>query len=108
VATLKLVTKELEERYEFEMEEISCDLNHIHLLTSFHPRYSIGQFVHLYKSITARELFRHNPQLKKELWGGEFWLDGYYVATVGEKGNWKVVEQYVREQGMGVKHLRLF
>ena len=55
VATLKLVTKELEERYEFEMEEIGCDLNHIHLLTSFHPKYSIGQFVRLYKSITARE-----------------------------------------------------
>ena len=108
VATLKLVTKELEDRYEFEMEEIGCDENHIHLLTSFHPKYSIGQFVRLYKSITARELFRHHPQLKKELWGGEFWSDGYYVATVGEKGNWSAVEKYVREQGMELSHLRLF
>jgi putative transposase len=109
VAALKLVTKELEERYEFEMEEIGCDQDHIHLLTSFHPKYSIGQFVRLYKSITARELFRRHPHLKKQLWGGEFWSDGYYVATVGEKGNWAVVERYVKNQGIEeVKHLRLF
>jgi len=110
VATLKMVTKELEERYEFEMEQIGCDDNHIHLLASFHPKYSIGQFVRLYKSITARELFRHHPQLKKLLWGGEFWSDGYYVATIGEKGNWSVVEQYVRSQGQKPEevHLRLF
>ena len=108
VATLKMVTKELEERYEFEMEQIGCDDNHIHLLTSFHPKYSIGQFVRLYKSITARELFRNHPKLKQELWGGEFWADGYYVATVGEKGNWSVVESYVKNQGQEVSHLRLF
>ena len=107
VATLKMVTKELEERYEFEMESLGCDDTHIHLLTSFHPKYSIGQFVRLYKSITARELFRNHPELKKELWGGEFWADGYYVATVGEKGNWSVVEAYVKNQGQEVSHLRL-
>ena len=104
------MTKELEERYEFEMEQLGCDDNHIHLLASFHPKYSMGQFVRLYKSILARELFRHHPTLKKELWGGEFWSDGYYVATIGEKGSWQIVEQYVRSQGLkpeGV-HLRLF
>ena len=37
----------------------------------------------LFKSITARELFRQFPELRKELWGGEFWADGYYLATVG-------------------------
>jgi putative transposase len=39
------------------------------------------------------------PELKKSLWGGEFWSDGYYVSTVGEKGNWSVVERYVKNQG---------
>lgn len=108
VATMRMVTKELEERYEFEMEQLGCDDNHIHLLASIHPKYSIGQFVRLYKSITARELFRNHPELKKELWGGEFWSDGYYVATIGEKGNWSAVEQYVKNQGQEVSHLRLF
>ncbi|MDE2218562.1 MAG: IS200/IS605 family transposase, partial [Patescibacteria group bacterium] len=81
------------------IDQIGCDENHIHILASFHPKYSIGQFVRLYKSITARQIFLKFPELKKDLWGGEFWTDGYYVATVGERGNWSIVERYVKNQG---------
>jgi putative transposase len=35
------------------------------------------------KSITAKEIFRRCPQVKKQLWGGEFWSSGYFVSTVG-------------------------
>jgi REP element-mobilizing transposase RayT len=38
------------------------------------------------------EVFGQKPSVRRELWGGEFWTDGYYVATVGEKGNWKTNE----------------
>ena len=100
VQALKSITKELEQRYAFEMEQLGCDGDHIHLLCSLHPKYAPGQFVRLFKSITARELFRQFPTLKKELWGGEFWTDGYYVGTVSERGNWSIVEKYVRQQGM--------
>ena len=96
---LKEISKGLEERYELDIDQIGCDEDHIHILTSFHPKYSIGQFVRLYKSITARQVFLKFPEIKKDLWGGEFWTDGYYVATVGERGNWTVVEQYVKNQG---------
>mgnify|MGYP001566596539 FL=1 len=99
VATLKQTTNNISERYELEIEQMGADQDHIHLLLSFHPKYSIGQVVRLYKSITSRELFLHHKELKKELWGGEFWSDGYYVATIGEQGNWSVVEKYVRDQG---------
>jgi putative transposase len=37
--------------------------------------------------------------VKKELWEGEFWTDGYYVATVGERANYNTVEKYVQKQG---------
>ena len=93
------ISKQLELRYDFEIESIGCDLNHIHLLCSFHPKYSICSWVRLFKSITSRELFKKFPEIKKDLWGGEFWSDGYYVGTVGERGNWRVVERYVRSQG---------
>ena len=96
---IKEISKQLEQRYELEIEQIGCDADHIHLLASFHPKYAIGDFVRLFKSITAKQLFLKFPDVKKDLWGGEFWSDGYYVATVGEKGNWKIVEQYVRNQG---------
>ena len=96
---LKEISKGIEERYHIEMEQIGTDGNHIHILCSFHPKYSIGDVIRTYKSITARQLFLKFPELKKSLWGGEFWSDGYYVSTVGEKGNWLVVEKYVKNQG---------
>ncbi len=96
---IKEISKKLAERYELDINQIGCDGDHIHTLTTLHPKYSVGQFVRLFKSITAKQVFLKFPELKKELWGGEFWTDGYYVATVGERGNWSVVERYVKNQG---------
>ena len=107
IASLQEIARELEERYDFEIEQMGCDKDHIHLLCSLHPKYAPGQFVRLFKSITARQLFARFPALKKELWGGEFWTDGYYVGTVGEKGNWSVVEKYIRNQGMKPENVQL-
>jgi len=104
------ITKEIEIRYDLEIEKLGADKDHIHLLCSFHPKYSVGQLVKIYKSITARELFRIYPEIKRDLWGGEFWSDGYYVGTVGEKGNWDVVVKYISTQGAKSQdvNLRLF
>ena len=105
------IAREIGERYDIEFEKIGTDGNHIHLLVSFPPKYSGSDVVRIFKSITARELFRRFPALKKDLCGGEFWSDGFYMATVSERGNWKVVEQYVEKQGktMGESpQLRLF
>ncbi len=104
------ISKGIEERYDLEIEKLGADLNHVHLLCSFHPKYGIGQTVNIYKNVTAKQLFRRHPDLRKELWGGEFWTDSYYAATVGEGGNWKVVEQYIEKQGKKPAdvNLRLF
>ena len=93
------IAKGIEERYELSFEKIGTDGDHIHLLCSYHPKYSGSQVVGMFKSITARELFRRFPELRKQLWGGEFWSDGYYLNTVSERGNWKTVERYVANQG---------
>ncbi len=60
----------------------------------------------MFKSITAREIFRRHLEIKKELWGGEFWSDEYYVATVRERGNWSKVENYIQKQGKPKEDLR--
>jgi putative transposase len=104
---IKEIANEIGERYEIEMERIGCDVNHIHVLCSFHPKYSGGSVVQKFKSITARELFKSFPELKKALWGGEFWSDGYYLATVGTHGDWTTVERYVRQQGQSLEEVQL-
>jgi putative transposase len=93
------IAKDIALRYDIEFENIGTDLNHIHLLVSFPPKYGGSDVVRIFKSITAKQLFLRFPTLKKDLWGGEFWSDGFYLATVGERGNWKVVERYVANQG---------
>ena len=97
---------EIAERFPIEMEAIGTDQNHIHLLCSAHPKVAPGRIVQLFKSITAREIFRRKPAVKRVLWGGEFWSDGYYVATVGERANWQTVERYVQRQGQPHEDLR--
>ena len=99
VATMRETMRGIEERYDLTIEQFGDDKNHIHLLVSFHPKYGIGQVVRLFKSIIAKRVLAEHPVLKKDLWGGEFWSDGYYAATVGTGGNWAVVEKYVREPG---------
>lgn len=105
------IANEIEERYDIEFEKIGCDINHIHILVSFKPSLSGSDVVSIFKSITARELFKRFPALRKELWGGELWSDGYYIATVGERGDWNTVKKYIENQGKAISEyaqLRLF
>lgn len=95
----------IQERYEIGIEALGMDRDHIHLLCGGHPKIAIGRIVQIFKSITAREIFRRKPSVKKELWGGEFWTDGYYAATVGERANWTTVEKYVQRQGKSKEEL---
>ena len=108
---IKQTASGISERYAIEMEAIGCDKDHIHLLCGAHPKLAPGRIVQIFKSITARQVFARKPSVKKELWGGEFWSDGYYVATVGERGDWGTVETYVQKQGRPkaeLQQLKLF
>ena len=71
----------------------------MHFLVQSTPDYSPVKIVKIIKSITARQIFAECPQVKKQLWGGQFWSDGYFIASVGKNQNEKVVKEYVKEQG---------
>ena len=75
---------EIEKLYEIVFIEIGTDIDHIHLLVQSVPTYSITQLVKMIKSITAREVFRLFPEVKRQLWGGEFWSSGYFASSVGQ------------------------
>ena len=96
---IREIAGEIALRYDIEFEQLGTDGDHIHILCSFHPKLGGGDVVRIFKSITAKQLFRRFPELRKDLWGGEFWSDGYYLGTVSDRGNWSVVEQYVKNQG---------
>ena len=96
---LKEICLEISKRYEISFMEIGTDDNHVHFLLQTVPMYSPRRLSQVVKSITAREMFRRVPEVKKKLWGGEFWTKGYFINTVSEHGNEEVIRKYVREQG---------
>ncbi len=96
---LKEVCEEISLRYEIEFLEIGTDQDHVHFLVQSVPTYSPKKIVQTIKSITAREIFRHLPEVKRQLWGGEFWSDGYFISTVGAHGTEQMIKQYIKEQG---------
>ena len=98
---LKKVCLEISDRYEIDFLEIGVDKDHVHFLVQSVPMYSPTKIVRTIKSITAREIFSRVPEVKKQLWGGEFWSKAYYVSTVGKHGDEQKIANYVRNQGAG-------
>ena len=98
---IKEIAHAIGERYEIDFENIGTDGDHVHILCSFHPKYSASTIVGRIKNLLTRQLFERFPELKKELWGGEFWSDGFYIATISKRGDWSTVERYVANQGKG-------
>lgn len=96
---LREVCLEIAKRYEIVFLEIGVDRDHVHFLVQSVPMYSPKKIVQIVKSLTAREVLRRVPSVKKQLWGGEFWMDGYFVSTVGKHGDEDMISHYVKNQG---------
>ena len=103
--TIKDTCSEIEKRYEIHFMEIGTDKDHIHMLVQSVPTYSVTKIVTMVKSITAREVFKLHSEVKKELWGGEFWSDGYFSSTVGKHGNEDTIANYIKSQGREYKKM---
>ena len=104
---LRNVCLEISKRYEIEFIEIGTDRNHVHFLIQSVPMYSPKRIIQIVKSITAREIFKCAPEVKRKLWGGKFWTDGYYVNTVSRYGSEEAVRKYVKAQGTQEEYQQL-
>ena len=96
---LKEVCLDIANRYQINFVEIGTDKDHVHFLVQSVPMHSVTKIVMMIKSLTAREIFKRCPQVKKKLWGGEFWTDGYFASTVGKHGDEAQIARYVKNQG---------
>ena len=96
--------------YGFEILDQSVQPDHIHLFISAPPRFAPARIVNVLKSISARETFRKYPAIRRELWGGELWGNGYFVRAVGEKVTTHIIKNYIRYQQRQVseKQQKLF
>ena len=89
------IFKEIASSNEFEIEAMEIAEDHVHIFLGFPPRYSISNVVQRFKGESARKIFQIYPEVKKELWGGQFWEDGYFVRTVGDKVTKEIIKKYI-------------
>ena len=95
---LKQLILEVAQRYEYVIEAVGVDDNHVHVFCGAHPAIAPAKLIQVIKSITAKEMFKAFPEIKKFLWGGHLWAIGYYVRTVSDGPLDRVIQEYVEDQ----------
>ena len=109
--TVEYTFREVANNHDLEIDTMEIAKDHVHIFLSFPPRYSIAKVVGMLKSITAKEVFKEHPEVEDELWGGQFWEDGYFARTVGDKVTEKVIRNYLnyhQEKEQSAEQLELF
>ena len=84
---------------QWEIGALSVQEDHIHIFLSALPSVAPSLIANTLKGITARQVFKQYPEVKKQLWGGSFWSRSYYVGTVGDMTE-ETVKKYI-ELGQG-------
>ena len=91
-----LMLRKLCEYKQVEILEAEACRNHIHMLVSIPPKYSVSQIMGYLKGKTSLMIFEKYANMKYKYGNRHFWCRGYYVDTVGR--NKKAIEQYIRNQ----------
>jgi REP element-mobilizing transposase RayT len=106
--TIKETCKEISKRYEIDFLEIGMEGDHVHFLVQSVPTYSPTKIVTTIKGILSKKVFEEHPEVKKQLWGGEFWSNGYFVSTVSKYGNEETISNYVKSQGSEKEYKQMY
>ncbi len=91
-----VMLRKLCEYKEVEIIEAEACKDHIHMLVSIPPKYSVSQIMGYLKGKSSLMIFEKYANLKYKYGNRHFWCRGYYVDTVGR--NRKAIEQYIRNQ----------
>jgi putative transposase len=92
---LKEVFERISAEYGFRIIRTGIMEDHVHLLIEVPPVYSPAEVVQIMKSISARELFKKFPRMKKIMWSGRIWNEGYFVRSIGDKLTADAIHKYI-------------
>ena len=81
----------------WEIQELKIQIDHVHLVIQLPPSVSVSKAVQLLKGISSKMLRTELPEIKKFLWGNDFWADGYFSETFGHCSE-ETILNYVRNQ----------
>jgi putative transposase len=95
---IKRLFTEIAEEYEFHIDTMEVMVDHVHLFIEAPPSYSPARVVQIMKSITAKELYKKYPEIRKKMWSGAIWGEGYFVRSVGDVVTSEVIRKYIEYQ----------
>ncbi len=95
-ADIGMMLRKLCEYKGIEILEAEACKDHIHMLVSIPPKYSVSQIMGYLKGKSSLMIFEKYANLKYKYGNRHFWCRGYYVDTVGR--NKKAIEKYIRNQ----------
>ena len=90
------VLRRLAEQRESRIEEGHLMADHVHMLISIPPKYSVSQVIGYIKGKSAIYIAREFAGRKRNFVGQHFWARGYFVSTVGRDET--VIRDYIRQQ----------
>ena len=90
------ILRQLCEWKKLELLEMNVQEDHVHLIVSIPPKFSVSEVVGFLKGKCTIKIFDKHLELKKRYWGRHFWAKGYCVSTVGLDE--ERVRQYVKWQ----------
>ena len=95
---VKRLFRKIAEEYDMAIWIIEILSDHIHFTVTAPPRIAPARAAQIFKSVSTRALFRYYPELRRIYWGGELWVQGYFVRSIGPGLTKEQVERYVLEQ----------
>jgi len=95
---IKEVFQQIAEEYNFNIDTMEVMEDHVHVFIEAPPSYAPARIVQILKSISAREVFKKFPDMRKAMWSGMIWEDGYFVRSVGDKVTAEVIRKYIQYQ----------
>jgi len=97
------VFRKLAAQKESRIEEGHLMQDHVHMLISIPPKYSVSRVIGYIKGKSAIHLARVYGERKRNFVGQHFWARGYFVSTVGRDE--EVIGQYIKNQEAEDKRL---
>ena len=92
------ILREIALQYDMEIEKVEVLSDHLHLSLSAPPRIAPSRAIQILKSVSTRILFQRYKFLKQFYWGGEIWIAGYFIRSVGVGLTKEQINQYIQEQ----------
>jgi len=98
--TLKEIMVNISEEYDFNIDILETDEDHIHILINSVPKLSPLTIVRTLKSLSTKEMWKRYPKKMKENYWKErtLWSDGYFVCSCGD-ASIETIKKYIESQG---------